>query len=240
MTCILRIHSLRRAFGGLIAVDDVTFDVAVGERVALIGPNGAGKTTCFNMLGGSLKPSNGTIQFMEQDVTQIAPHARATLGIGRTFQIAAVFRSMTVRENIVAALMAANLMSGETDNILADADILDVAEVPVTELSYGDVKRVELAMALATNPKLLLLDEPTAGMAGGERLKMMHLVQELATKHGTTVLFVEHDMDTVFRFATRVLVMDQGRLIADGTPEAVRADAAVQAVYLGTGTDGDA
>lgn len=234
---ILRVQNLQREFGGLVAVNDVSFDVTTGERVALIGPNGAGKTTCFNMLGGSLTPNSGSIHFRDDNVTLLPPHRRASLGIGRTFQISAVFRSMSVRENVATACMAANLDTKTVEPILADAGILDVADDPITELSYGDVKRVELAMALATNPALLLLDEPTAGTAGGERIRMMRLVGDLAAKHGTTVLFVEHDMDTVFGFASRILVMNQGHLIADGTPDAVRNDPAVQAVYLGTEAD---
>lgn len=237
---ILRVQNLQREFGGLVAVNDVSFEVTTGERIALIGPNGAGKTTCFNMLGGSLAPSGGSIHFLGDDVTALPPHRRAALGIGRTFQIAAVFRSMTVRENVATACMAADMDPKEAEPILADAGILTVADDPITELSYGDVKRVELAMALATNPKLLLLDEPTAGTAGGERTRMMRLVGNLAAKHGTTVLFVEHDMDTVFGFATRILVMNQGCLIADGAPDEVRSDPAVQAVYLGTEADNDA
>ncbi len=233
MTAILDVMGIRREFGGLAAVDDVSFRIDAGERVALIGPNGAGKTTLFNVLSGALRASAGTVMFLGADVTGLPPHLRARAGMGRTFQIAAVFRSMTVRENIDAARMAADLGADAADALLGEAGLSDRADTAIAALSYGDIKRVELAMAMAANPQLLLLDEPTAGTAGDERSRMIALVGDLAAHHGTTVLFVEHDMDTVFDFATRVLVMDQGCLIADGTPAAVRNDPTVQAVYLG-------
>ncbi|MGJ3261040.1 MAG: ABC transporter ATP-binding protein [Rhodospirillales bacterium] len=233
MSAVLSVERISKSFGGLKAVDDVSFKLTEGDIAALIGPNGAGKTTCFNLLGGALAVDDGRVHFGNSDITHWPPHARARAGIGRTFQIAATFRSMTVIENIRTALMAAGLGPENAEDLLAETGIDAFADRPVTALAYGDVKRVELAMALAARPSLLLLDEPTAGMASDERRRIMELVTALARARGITVLFTEHDMDAVFGFAGRVLAMDQGRLIADGTPDAVRADARVQEVYLG-------
>lgn len=240
MNALIDIQGVSKSFGGLRAVDNVSFALKPGEIAALIGANGAGKTTCFNLLGGALAADTGRVRFAGHDITTWPAHKRAQAGIGRTFQIAATFRSMCVIENVEAALMAANLAPDTASALLDETGIADMADAPVTALAYGDVKRVELAMVLASRPSLLLLDEPTAGMAGDERLRIMHMIAELVTAKGITVLFTEHDMDTVFGFAERVLVMDQGQLIADGTPDAVRGDARVQQVYLGDAGDGDA
>lgn len=233
MSTLLEVRNASRRFGGLSAVDGVGFSLAEGEIAALIGPNGAGKSTLFNLLGGALKPSGGQILFRDRDIAALPPHKRARLGIQRTFQIAQTFRSMTGRENAAAALMAADRHAAGADALLDAVGIADAADRPVGALAYGDVKRLELAMAMASEPVLLLLDEPTAGMAGAERMAIMETVIGLARAKGVTVLFTEHDMDAVFGFAARVLVMDQGRLIADADPDAVRADRRVQAVYLG-------
>ncbi len=233
MNAVLDVRAISRNFGGLKAVDAVSFSLAKGEVTALIGPNGAGKTTCFNLLGGTLGCDGGQIVFNGTDITARPPHQRARAGIGRTFQIAATFRSMNAIENIETALMAAGLDAGEARALLDEAGLAALADAPITSLAYGDVKRVELVMALATRPELLLLDEPTAGMASEERLRIMQMITTLVAARGITVLFTEHDMDAVFGFAGRVLAMDQGRLIADGDPDAVRADPRVQQVYLG-------
>lgn len=233
MSPVLDVRAISRNFGGLKAVDAVSFSLAKGEVTALIGPNGAGKTTCFNLLGGALGCDSGQVVFNGKDITTRPPHERARAGIGRTFQIAATFRSMNAIENIETALMAAGLDTGEARALLDEAGLAPLADAPITSLAYGDVKRVELVMALATRPDLLLLDEPTAGMASEERLRIMQMITTLVAARGITVLFTEHDMDAVFGFAGRVLAMDQGRLIADGPPDAVRADPRVQQVYLG-------
>lgn len=233
MSAVLDVHAISRNFGGLKAVDAVSFSLAKGEVTALIGPNGAGKTTCFNLLGGALGCDSGQVVFNGKDITARPPHERARAGIGRTFQIAATFRSMNAIENIETALMAGGLDTGEARALLDEAGLAALADAPITSLAYGDVKRVELVMALATRPDLLLLDEPTAGMASEERLRIMQMITTLVAARGITVLFTEHDMDAVFGFAGRVLAMDQGRLIADGPPDAVRADPRVQQVYLG-------
>ncbi len=240
MTRVLDVNGISKNFGGLKAVDEVTFTLDQFDVAALIGPNGAGKTTCFNLLGGALTVDAGSVVFGGEDITSWSPHRRARTGIGRTFQIAATFRSMTVIENVEAALMAAGMGAERAPALLEDVGIADMAPRLVTALAYGDVKRVELAMVLAADPKLLLLDEPTAGMAADERHRIMQRISDLVSARGITVLFTEHDMDAVFGYASRILAMDQGKLIADGAPDAIRNDARVQRVYLGEPEDGNA
>lgn len=233
MNPILRITNLTKTFGGLKAVDDVSFDLVPETLTALIGPNGAGKSTCFNMLGGSIAPTEGSIIFDGLDITKSPQHKRIRTGIGRTFQIAATFASMTVVENVRTALLSANKPIHDIDDLLALVGMSDQADRSIPELSYGDVKCVELAMALAAQPRLLLLDEPTAGMAASARTQIIERVALIAKEQQMTVLFTEHDMDAVFGYASRVLVMDQGCLIADGTPKDIRLNPLVQSVYLG-------
>lgn len=240
--------NLRKAFGGVEAVVDVGFAVAPGEVVALIGPNGAGKSTCFNMLNGQLAPDCGTILLEGENIARLPPRAIARLGVGRTFQITATFASMRVRENVQTALQsfagksfglwrsADALFRDEAFALLARVGMADQAERQCGTLAYGDLKRVELAVALAGKPRLLLMDEPTAGMAPAERLALMALTANLARRDKIGVLFTEHDMDTVFAHADRILVLDRGRLIAEGSPETVRNDPTVRRVYLGAGT----
>ena len=243
---VLVAEGLRKRFGANEAVAGVSLAVEPGEMLALIGPNGAGKSTCFNMLGGQLRPDAGSVRLEEHDVTGVAPRRLAHLGVGRTFQITASFASMTVRENVQTALLAQKRQAwrfwqaadaqhvGLAEGLLARVGMASQAERPAGVLAYGDLKRLELAMALAGDPVLLLMDEPTAGMAPAERAALMALVRGIARDQGVAVLFTEHDMDVVFGHADRVLVLDRGRLIAEGTPEAVRADPRVRAVYLGT------
>jgi branched-chain amino acid transport system ATP-binding protein len=244
---VLSVERLEKSFGGVHAVRGVSFSVVAGELVALIGPNGAGKTTCFNMLNGQLRPDSGRVLFDGRAITGLPPRAIWRLGIGRTFQITQVWASMSVRENVQTALFsqhrrlfsfvarATALYRDEADGLLRDVGMTEQAERSCAVLAYGDLKRVELAVALAGAPKLLLMDEPTAGMAPRERVELMALTARLVRERGLGVLFTEHDMDVVFAHADRVLVLDRGRLIADGTPEAVRSDAKVREVYLGTG-----
>jgi branched-chain amino acid transport system ATP-binding protein len=242
---ILAVDHVSKSFGGVDALRDVSFRLAAGELVALIGPNGAGKTTCFNVVNGQLAPDAGTVTLAGARIDGLPPRAVARAGVGRTFQVAATFASMTVRENVQLALLAhANAHDGvssraadrfraEADALLERVNITRLADQGCATLAYGDAKRVELALALANAPRLLLMDEPTAGTSPRTRARLMELAAELARHDRIAVLFTEHDMDVVFGHADRVLVLDKGRLIAEGSPDAIRADERVQAVYLG-------
>jgi branched-chain amino acid transport system ATP-binding protein len=244
---VLAAKGLTKSFGGVRAVRGVSFSIAAGELLAMIGPNGAGKSTCFNLLNGQLAPDAGAIELDGRSLAGLAPRAVWRLGVGRTFQITATFGSMSVRENVQVALLshrrrlwsllpiAPRCERAGADALLARVGMLEQAERPCAVLAYGDLKRVELAIALANRPRLLLMDEPTAGMAPRERGELMGLAAELARSEGVAVLFTEHDMDVVFTHADRVIVLSDGELIAEGRPEAVRADARVRELYLGTG-----
>ena len=241
----LAVRGLSKAYGGVQALRDVTFSVAPGELVALIGPNGAGKTTCFNVLNGQLAPDSGEVLLGDTSVLGLPPHRIWRLGVGRTFQITQTFGSMSVRENVQVALLSHHrklksfLSLGHAqfrsaaDALLEQVGMASQAGRPCAVLAYGDLKRVELAIALANRPRLLLMDEPTAGMAPEERGELMTLAASLAQGGGIAVLFTEHDMDVVFRHATRVIVLHQGEIIAAGAPAEVRADPKVREVYLG-------
>lgn len=245
---VLEAQGLEKAFGGVKAVDGVSFAVEAGQLLALIGPNGAGKTTCFNLLNGQLRPDAGRVLLRSRDITGLAPRMVWALGVGRTFQITATFSSMTVRENVQMALLshhgkawnvfgrAREAFAARADALLTQVGMAAQAERACGVLAYGDLKRVELAVALANTPKLLLMDEPAAGMAPSERIALMELTARIAREQEIAVLFTEHDMDVVFAHANRIIVLDRGRLIADGSAEEVRSDPAVQAVYLGTGS----
>ena len=244
---VLEAEGLRKSWGRVAAVDGVSLSVHAGEMLALIGPNGAGKSTCFNMLNGQIRPEAGRVTLLGRDVTGQAPRTVWRLGVGRTFQITATFGSMTVLDNVRMALLshhrrlfslwrpAALQYSAEALAALARVGLHEQADRPCAVLAYGDLKRLELAIALANEPRLLLMDEPTAGMAPAERAGLMALTARIAKQAGIAVLFTEHDMDVVFGHADRILVLDRGKLIAGGTPEAVRADARVREVYLGGG-----
>jgi branched-chain amino acid transport system ATP-binding protein len=243
---LLRIEHLSKAFGGVQALDDVSFSVGAGEMVALIGPNGAGKTTCFNIINGQLEADAGSVWLAGKRIDGWRPQRIAVAGVGRTFQTAATFSSMTARENVQLALLAGAGASGalnhrfatahrsQADALLARVGAAPLADQDCASLSYPDAKRVELAVALAQSPRLLLMDEPTAGTSPRDRGPVMELVSGLVRDRGVATLFTEHDVDVVFHFAARVIVLDRGRIIADGPPAAIRADARVQAVYLGT------
>ena len=245
MTEVLQVEGLKKAFGGVQAVADVSFAVAAGELLAMIGPNGAGKSTCFNMLNGQLTPDEGVVRLGGRDIVGLPPRAVWRLGVGRTFQITATFASLNVRENVQMALYAhaghlrsllrrfGAALRPEADALLSQVGMLDQADRVCGVLAYGDLKRVELAMALANEPRLLLMDEPTAGMAPRERVALMELTSRLARARQIAVLFTEHDMDVVFGQADRIIVLDRGRVIAAGLPDEVRANPDVRAVYLG-------
>ncbi len=244
---VLEVERLSKAFGGVRAVSEVSFALSAGELLALIGPNGAGKSTCFNLINGQLPSDEGTVRFEGRPINGLKPRQIWRLGVGRTFQITATFASMTVRENVQMALLsfhrrlaalwrpASAMYVDEADALLDQVGMKDQAERACGVLAYGDLKRVELAVALANRPRLLLMDEPTAGMAPKERIALMELARDIVRRNNIAVLFTEHDMDVVFAQADRIIVLNRGRLIAEGRPEDVRADKAVQDVYLGSG-----
>ncbi|MCB5175056.1 ABC transporter ATP-binding protein [Microvirga lenta] len=242
---LLAVRDLNKAFGAVVAARDVGFTLERGEMLALIGPNGAGKSTVFNMIGGQLRPDRGRILLDGHDITAASPQKRFRRGVGRTFQVAQTFLSMTVAENVQMALISCNreAQAGwvparehhrpEALELLAMVGMADAADRPCSALAYGDVKRVELAIALAGKPKLLLMDEPTAGMAPRERAALMDLTASIAVSRAIGVLFTEHDMDVVFGHAGRVLVLLRGEIIAAGTPDEIRRDPQVRQAYLG-------
>ena len=244
---LLSVEGLSKSYGGIHAVRSVSFMLQAGEILALIGPNGAGKSTCFYMLNGQNVPDSGRITVMGEETTGRKPREVWRLGVGRTFQITATYPTMTVRENIQVALVSHHrrlydfwtpMMSierGEADRLLDLVGMAGYAERPCGELAYGDLKRLELAIALANQPKLLLMDEPTAGMAPRERVELMRLTAKIAREQSIGVLFTEHDMDVVFEHDDRILVLNRGSLIAQGSPAEVRANREVQAIYLGEG-----
>jgi branched-chain amino acid transport system ATP-binding protein len=244
---LLEVRDLKKAFWGNLAVDGVSFDLQAGELLALIGPNGAGKTTTFNMVGGQLKPTGGSVRLQGQELVGLQSRQIASLGVGRTFQIAATFASLTVVENVQMGLLAheqrifsfwrpaASHHRDKALELLRQVGMAEQADRPCSELAYGDVKRVELAIALANDPKLLLMDEPTAGMAPQERNDLMRLTKQLVVDRDMGVLFTEHSMDVVFEYADRMIVLARGRLVAEGNGEYIRNHPKVQEVYFGTG-----
>ena len=244
---LLELRNVSCHYGDFIAVENVSFTLQRGEMLALIGPNGAGKSTTFNMIGGQLAVTSGSIWLNGDAITNQSPRAIWRKGAGRTFQIASTFNSFTVLENIQMALLSyhgrtLNLWKnmrkqfhGQAMQLLERVGMHGQAERPCAELAYGDIKRVELAMALASRPALLLMDEPTAGMAPQERTALMALTRDVAKAQNTGVLFTEHSMDVVFGFADRILVLSRGQLIAQGDAREIRENAKVREVYFGSG-----
>ena len=244
---LLKVTDLGKSFGGNRAVDGVSFEVAAGELLALIGPNGAGKTTTFNMVNGQLRPDTGSVMLAGHELVGRKPRDIWHRGVGRTFQIAETFASLTVVENVQMALLsadarlfamwkrAADHRRDEALALLEQVGMRAQADRACSMLAYGDVKRVELAIAMANAPKLLLMDEPTAGMAPKERNALMSLTKQLVVERGMAVLFTEHSMDVVFAYADRMIVLARGRLIAEGKPLEVRDHPQVQEVYFGSG-----
>ena len=249
---LLSVEGLSKSYGGVHAVRGVSFALHAGEILALIGPNGAGKSTCFNMLNGQTTPDSGRVYLLGRDATGLKPREVWRLGVGRTFQITATFPTMTVRENVQVALSSHdrklfNLTASmpryaqsEADRLLELVGMGGFAKRACGELAYGDLKRLELAVALANEPKLLLMDEPTAGMAPRERIELMRLTAGIAREKSIGVLFTEHDMDVVFEHADRILVLNRGSLIAEGSPDEVRRNPQVRSIYLGEGLVYDA
>jgi branched-chain amino acid transport system ATP-binding protein len=243
---LLAVKDLHKSYAGIQAVKGVSFELDPGEVLALIGPNGAGKSTCFAMLNGQIEPDRGAVILDGMNIAGLPPRRIWRLGVGRTFQVTATFGSMSVVENVQMALLsdrrrladlwrpARRLMRGEALALLERVGMAEQADRPCAILAYGDLKRLELAVALANNPRLLLMDEPTAGMAPSERISLMALTAELARSRNMAVLFTEHDMDVVFTHAQRIIVLSYGQIIATGSPAEVRANRQVQSVYLGS------
>ncbi len=242
---MLEVRELRKSFGGFTAVGGVSLTVAPREIVAIIGPNGAGKSTLFNLVTGHIKPDAGTVRFRERDITGLAPHSICRMGLGRSFQRINIFPKLTVFQNVQAAIIAhrghghrlwgrsTDLFRRETMALLAAIGLEDKAGAVSGELSYGAQKQIELGIALASEPALLLLDEPTAGMSAAETRDAIALIGRIVRERGLSLLFTEHDMEVVFSIAERIGVLHQGRLIAEGPPHEVRANADVRRVYLG-------
>jgi branched-chain amino acid transport system ATP-binding protein len=248
MAAILETRGLSRAFGALRAVTDVDLSVEAGELRAIIGPNGAGKTTLFHLLSGVVRPTAGHVRFRGEDVTPLSAHARCRRGMSRTFQITSLFPELTVLENV---RMAIQLKRGGSFRVLGGQTLLveterqarttlgllrlaERAELPASTLPHGEQRLLEIAMALAQEPEVLLLDEPTQGLSSEETAATVAVVRRIAGERGLTILLVEHDMDVVFNLADRVTVLQFGQVIADGTPGQVRANVDVQKAYLGT------
>ncbi len=247
MSAILEVKELTKNFGKFQAVSGVSLTVGKKELTSLIGPNGAGKTTFYNMLSGKFPPTSGRIIFEGRDITGLPSHKIARIGIGRSFQITNIFSQMTVMQNILAALIAhhkkgtsffsaywkdAGLVA-EAEKILDSLGLLSFAHVPTTQLSYGDKRLVEIGIVLANYPRLILLDEPTAGMTPEETERMITLIHRLAGETDTTFFLTEHDMKVVFSVSQKIYVLHQGRLLAEGTPEEIRENPQVQEAYLG-------
>ena len=242
---VLHALGLRKHFGGVQAVSGVDLAVAPGDLRAIIGPNGAGKTTLFNLLSGDLAHDSGQIYFAGEEVSGLRPHELCRRGMGRTFQITSIFRRLTALDNVRTALLshhrrhynvlipARRFYRDEAFGLLERVGLREQADKPSGILAHGDQRRLEMAIALASAPRLLLLDEPTAGMAPRERHEIMEMVAGIARDTGLTVVFTEHDMDVVFAVAARITVLHQGAVIAEGPPAEVRADPEVQRVYLG-------
>lgn len=241
----LRIESLVKRYGGLLVTDHVSLDIVPGELHAIIGPNGAGKTTLINQLSGELTSNEGRVLFSEQDVTSLQIHQRARLGLLRSYQITSIFEQFTVRENAVLAAMGTTEhafrfwqpmlkrqeLAEPADEALLAAGLAHRAEVPAADLAYGERRQLELAMALAAQPKFLLLDEPMAGMSVQESSAVVALLKRLKGRY--SILLIEHDMDAVFALADRITVMVYGKIIFTGTPDEIRNHPEVKAVYLG-------
>ncbi len=244
---VLEIRNVSKRFGSLVAVRDVSLTVAQGELRAIIGPNGAGKTTFFNLISGFFPPTTGTITFDGRDVTRMPAHRRVALGMARTFQITEIFPELTVFENVrIGAEVAAGYalrpyldrataakITGRVEDMLKLVGLEARADRLVGELAHGDQRVAEIAMALTLEPHLLLLDEPTAGMGDQETYQITQLVRRLHREKNCTIVLIEHDMRVVFHLADRISVLDQGALLAEGSPQEIAANDAVQAAYLG-------
>jgi branched-chain amino acid transport system ATP-binding protein len=242
---ILGVERVKKSFDGFVAINGVSFSIPKGEICSIIGPNGAGKTTLFNLITGHLPIDEGKLTFKDLDITNRRPHQICRLGVGRSFQRTNIFPRLTVFQNIQAAVLVHrgksftffrpvdSFFQEETGEILGRVGLGEYAQTVSGSLSYGFQKQLELGIALASEPELLLLDEPTAGMSAQETHQTMELIGKITREKGLTLLFTEHDMEVVFSISQRIMVLHQGRLIAEGTPEEVRNNPEVQKVYLG-------
>jgi branched-chain amino acid transport system ATP-binding protein len=242
----LQVEQLSHSFGGLLALGDVNLAVAPGERLAIIGPNGAGKTTLFNIVTGIVRPSAGRIRLFGQDVTRLPPHRRAQLGLARTFQITTLFPRLTVLDSVLLAVQgldpvrftlhrareAYGHLRERAESLLTEWGLADRGHAVTGRLSYGEQRQVELILALAGAPKVLLLDEPTAGLSPAETASVTEMIRRFS--RDTTILLIEHDMDVALELVDRVTVLFQGRVLAEGSKDKIRSDPEVAAIYLGT------
>ena len=245
---LLEVSNLTRRFGSLVAVDNVSLNVADGELRAVIGPNGAGKTTFFNLISGMMSPSGGTIRLDGTDITALPAHKRVALGIARTFQVTEIFPELSVRENLLIPVeVAAGLrlspwlsrarareIAARVDELLAMGGLAAMSDRLAGELSHGDQRATEIMMALALKPRLLLLDEPTAGMGDQETRDVVRLIRRLHKSENLAIVLIEHDMRVVFGLADRIMVLAEGAVLAEGTPAEIAANERVQAAYLGS------
>lgn len=248
MPAILETHAVRKQFGALVAVDDVSIDIEGGSLHSIIGPNGAGKTTLFNVVSGTLQPTSGRVIFKGQDITDLPMHRTIHRGIGRSFQITNIFPNLTVFENV---RLAAQALGGDSlrilrshrryrryieraDEVLDQVGLTARAGLPARTLPHGDQRKLELGMILAPDPEVLMLDEPTAGMAGEQVPELLSLIQSIQADGAKTVVLVEHNMSVVMRVSDRITVMHQGRVLAEGTPAEISANSEVQTAYLGS------
>jgi branched-chain amino acid transport system ATP-binding protein len=246
----LAVERLSHDFGGLRALDHVTLDVEVGERLVILGPNGAGKTTLFNLLTGIYQPTEGRIHLFDRDVTRLAPHRRAALGLGRTFQITTLFPHLTVLDSVLLAVQGCDPASRFTllrprtafrhlyeraEKLLVDWGLSERRDARTRELSYGEQRQLELLLALAAEPRVLLLDEPTAGLSPAETVSVAGMIRRFP--RDVTILLIEHDMDVALELAERVSVFHYGRVVAAGTPEEIKRDPKVAEIYLGVEED---
>jgi branched-chain amino acid transport system ATP-binding protein len=241
----LRVQDLTKDFGGVRATNNVSFGVAIGERLALIGPNGAGKTTLFNLLGGQLQVTSGKVYLLGHDVTNMPTHRRTHLGLGRSFQLNSLFPNLTVMDNVMLALQGTrpsrfqmfrpagsySELTARAKELLTSMNLWQTKDAPARAISYGEQRKLEIALSLASNAKVLLLDEPSAGLTAAEGADVIEMIRNLGPE--ITVVMVAHDMDLVFGMARRIIVLHYGEVIADGNPEEIQGDARVKQIYMG-------
>jgi len=243
---VMKVRNIGKSFGGLKVLQDVSFSLKAGERVALIGPNGAGKTTLINILSGLLHPTSGSITLLGQDITKLPPYDRVALGLARSFQISSLFPALSLFSNVLMALygvqksryqMIRCFTSYQDNNqrvqeLLENIDLWDKKDMPVSELSHGEKRRLEIILSISSQPKVLLLDEPNAGLSSDETSKLIQMVENFA--RGTTTLVVAHDLDFIYRLCERVMVLYYGEIIADGSCQEIQNNQKVGSIYLGT------